>query len=377
MIKRCLVAIALQIAWANAVSAAQVRVDQGLVGKRVVQKFVHFVLNDNGEPIERSGKAIDSYRVEQTDGPLLLLRAERERFSGWVPADEIVPVEQGIVYFSGQIGIHPRDAFLRAMRAFLWRDKGKFDNALSDDNQAIELEPKNPANHCNRGFDRHSRKEYDAAIGDFDHAIRLDPTFTLAHIGRGMSHSSTKKYTEAIADFSEAIWLDPLSVTAYFNRGLAWQSKNEYAKAVIDYNLAIRLDPRHVLAYCQRGLAWAAQKKYDEAFSDYDEAIRLDPRCHEAYTRRAWLMASCPDGKLRDGKKAVESARKACELTGWRAAPPLEALAAACAEVSDFESAVTWQTLADALHVTDQPRSIRKAPLDLYRNRKPYRENEP
>jgi tetratricopeptide (TPR) repeat protein len=345
-----LTTIALVFSLALAAQALlQAQADQGWIGKRVVQKLGDFALSNNGEPVERSGKVIDSYRVEQADGPSLFLKAESQGLSGWAAAADVVPVEQALDFFTRQIRAHPRDAFFHAMRAFLWRDKKEIDNALRDDNEAIELDPKNAANYCDRGFDRHSKKEFDKAIADFDEAIRLDPQFTRAWIGRGISRATRKEYNKAIADASEAIWLDPLSVTAYYNRGLAWQSKQEYAKAVVDYNLAIRLDPQHALARCQRASAWAAQNKYDRAITDYNEAIRLDPRCPDAYMGRARLLATCPDAKVRDGKKAVESAMKACDLTEWKEASPIEALAAACAAVGDFESAVKWQTQANTL----------------------------
>jgi len=375
MIKSFLTTITLAFTWAHAAQApVQAQAEQGWIGKRVVQKLGDFVLRDNGEPVERGGKAIDFYRVEQADGPSLFLRAERQGLSGWATAGDVVPVEQALDFFTQQIRAHPRDAFLHAMRAFLWRDKREFDNALRDDNEAIELDPKNAANYCNRGFDRHSKKEYDKAINDFDLAIRLDPKNTLAYVGRGISRATRKEYDKAIADYSEAIWLDPLSITAYYNRGLAWQSKKEYAKAVVDYDLAIRLDPQHAHAYRQRASAWAAQKKYDNAITDYNEAIRLDPRYSDAYTGRAWLLATCPDAAVRDGKRAVESAMKACELTERKAAPPLDALAAACAAVGDFESAVRWQTQANRLHAGSEARTEGEARLELYRDKKPYRE---
>jgi tetratricopeptide (TPR) repeat protein len=373
MIKTILTAIALSLTSSQGVPApVQAPADQGWIGERVVQKFGDFALRDNGEPIERRSKAIDSYLIEETDGPLLFLRAETQGLKGWATVKDVVPIEQAVDYFSGQIRSHPRDAFLYAMRAFLWRDKREFDNALRDDDAAIALDPTNPAYYCDRGLDRHSKKVDDKAITDFDQAIRLDPRYTPAHVGRGIARASRKEYSKAIADFSEAIWLDPLSITAYFNRGLAWQAKDEHAKGLVDYNLVIRLDPQHSRAFCQRASAWAAQRNFVKAINDYDEAIRLDPRFADAYTQLAWLLATCSDANCRDGKKAIESAKKACDLTGWQVAAPLDAFAAACAEVGDFESAVRWQTRANAMH-----RPGGEARLELYRHKTPYRQTKP
>ena len=52
----------------------------------MVQKVRDFTLRIDDEPLERSGKAIDFYRVEQTDGRSLLLKAEQQGVTGWARA---------------------------------------------------------------------------------------------------------------------------------------------------------------------------------------------------------------------------------------------------------------------------------------------------
>jgi hypothetical protein len=96
-----------------------------------------------------------------------------------------------------------------------------------------------------------------------------------------------------------------------------------------------------------------------------------------AYDRRAWVWAACPDPKLRDGKRAVESATKACELTNWREPRFLHALAAAHAEAGDFDSAVQWQTKALAFATNPSENQEQRARLLLYQDKKPYRMRKP
>ena len=96
------------------------------------------------------------------------------------------------------------------------------------------------------------------------------------------------------------------------------------------------------------------------------------PENHEFKNGLAWIHATCPDARYRDGKKAVVLATKSCEPSQWKNACDLNILAAACAESGDFESAVKWETRAIELGGDDkQEQELR---LELYRERKPYHE---
>ena len=141
--------------------------------------------------------------------------------------------------------------------------------------------------------------------------------------------------------------------------------------------MAIRLDPEHALAFCRRGSSWVARRQYAKAIADFDEAIRLDPRDADPYSTSAWLLATCPDAKVRDGAQSVQRAIKACELSDWKDADRLEILAAACAEAGDFVSAVKWQTNANALAPRSEHGKQGEARIQLYRGKHPYRETNP
>jgi tetratricopeptide (TPR) repeat protein len=229
----------------------------------------------------------------------------------------------------------------------------------------------------NRGAAWSNKKEYDRAIADFSEAIRLDLTKAPYYGNRGNAWGSKKEYDRAIADFSEAIRLDPTEALYYDGRGAARLGKKEYDGAIADLSEAIHLDPTEALYYGNRGAARGNKKEYDRAIADYAEAIRLDPKHAFAYNNRAWLWATCPDAKYRDGKKAVESATKACELSEWKNPNTIDTLAAAHAEAGDFDAAVKWEMKANGFYTDAEEKKKGEERLKLYREKKPYRETNP
>ena len=109
-------------------------------------------------------------------------------------------------------------------------------------------------------------------------------------------------------------------------------------------------------------------KEFAEAIADFTEAVRLDPSFASAYDNRARVWATCPVDRLRNGKQAVESATRACELADWKAPAFLDTLAAAYAEAGDFHAAAETQARAIGL-INDYD-----ARLKLYKNQQRFRD---
>jgi hypothetical protein len=90
----------------------------------------------------------------------------------------------------------------------------------------------------------------------------------------------------------------------------------------------------------------------------------------------AWLLATDPDVKVRDGQEAVRLAEGACDLTQYRQYWVVDVLAAAYAESGQFGKAVeTAKKAVDLARAVGQPsaeRDIQKR-LELYQAGKPYR----
>ncbi len=116
---------------------------------------------------------------------------------------------------------------------------------------------------------------------------------------------------------------------------------------------------------------------YRRALADLGAANRLDSSNPIVLNNYAWILATCPDDKARDGKKALELARKACELAKWNDAGAWDTLAAAYAETGDYDNAIKWENqYLSSLSLTPADASDGQARLALYQAHQPYHSSQ-
>jgi tetratricopeptide (TPR) repeat protein len=140
--------------------------------------------------------------------------------------------EDSIAACSRLIERNPQDAVAYTDRGEAYNDKGDYDRAIIDLDEAIRLESKFARAWNDRGFTYTSKGNNNGAISDYDQAIRLDPNYALAHVNRGNVYDSKGDHDRAIFDYDEAIRLDPKYVVAWNNRGWSYNNKGNYDEAI-------------------------------------------------------------------------------------------------------------------------------------------------
>ena len=382
----------------------QVRADQDGKLKLVTQNGLEGWIskNDALPPAEAAKYFSSELEKNPQDTGLLRKRASARDLNG--------ELDLAIKDYEEIIRVSPdADAYLGRGNVYLAKKDN--DKAIADFTEAIRLDPPFATAYLNRGLALQAKNEPDKAIADYTEALRLNPGYVRAMQERGRAWSSKKDYDKAIADFNEAIRLDPSDAWAFDQRGLAWEAKKDPGKAIADFKEALRLNPRyhwphlsigvmyfkqreyekaleHLNAslkvdpnldytYCYRGYVYSAQKEYDKAEEDLAKAVRLGPKEPRNHRYHSWFLATCADAKYRDGKKALGLAKKAFELTKEGEKDPgiCACLAAAYAEVDDFEEAVRWEerALQNETYSRDEGEKARKR-LALYRNKQAFRD---
>jgi eukaryotic-like serine/threonine-protein kinase len=130
------------------------------------------------------------------------------------------------------------------------------------------------------------------------------------------------------------------------------------------------------ILYDERGVSrWKSGGESSALIADHERAVRIDPNNIKALTELGRIYVNWPDPDIRDAKKAVEAANRACELTDWKDHETVNILAAACSEAGDLEDAITWQNTALELLPGDCPAAFKahyQAQLEHYESGKPY-----
>ncbi len=301
------------------------------------------------------------------------LKVQHGKEVGWFDKAEAVLVEDANAYFSALIRQEPNNAQYYARRGWAWYALEEHDKAISDYSQAIRISPNEVDWLSGRAVIYRSNKQYDASVRDYTKALQLNPNAAYLLHGRGWSYGLNQQYDKAFADFDAALRLEPDNSFAFNRRGIVSAKAGHYDSAIKDYNEVIRLNPDYLWGYNNRGLALSKKGEFAKAIEDFEKALKMDAREAGPRNGLAWLLATCPDSKFRDGKRAVELAKQACTLTRYKDANMLDTLAAACAEAGEFDEAVKWLEKAreNAAFVKESGEDSQTR-LKLYLDKKPY-----
>jgi tetratricopeptide (TPR) repeat protein len=245
---------------------------------------------------------------------------------------------------------------------------------MSDASESIRLNPRDYRGYLERGLVYRRTGSLDKAIRDYDTTIHLNPNFARAYYDRAIVYSLKSDYNQAIRDNTEAIRHAPKEFNNYLGRASAFEDMGQLDKASADYDQVTQLNPRNTADYRFRGSANFAKGNYKAAALDFEKAVQLSPGDYDALHSLAWFQATCQEDSLRNGKEALEKSKRACELSRWQSADVVDTLAAAYAELGDFDDAVKYETQAINMKgVYAFKRKRMQERLDLYRQHKPYR----
>lgn len=219
------------------------------------------------------------------------------------------------------------------------------------------------------------------AIEEYASAIEILPRQPEFWAYRGKLFLRTRNGAEARADIDHALELAPNDVSA-LDAKVALEDDEEFGNRerfaeFIGQLMSVAEEGTepYYTGMLRRGVWLVETKHYREGLADLERYLEFN-RNSATMNRVAWVLATCPDSQIRNGEKAKTIAQEAFTLSENKDMFCLGTLAAAYAELGDFDRAITLQeqALADADYATTES-DVAKARLQGYRDHKPHRDN--
>jgi serine/threonine-protein kinase len=207
---------------------------------------------------------------------------------------------------------------------------------------------------------------------DFNACMWYYPESVEAVESRGFARLKLGQPKKAERDSSVVIRMLP-GAEGYFNRANSRLVLGNGEGALADCDEALELDPENLYGLVNRGSAERMLGHFDKAIADYERAATIDDNFFGLNRNHAFLRATCPDPAYRDGGKAMELAKKACEATSYHDSWSLSSLAAACAETGDWDGAVKWENEAIAFDKLKRNEPEHRRRLESFQAKQAYR----
>lgn len=286
-------------------------------------------------------------------------------------------LDEAIAHYQEALDIKPDYALAHSGLGIALQQRGDLDEAITHYQKAILSKPDYPDAYYNLGNALQQKGNVDGAITLFRKALELKANYEEAHNNLGVALQQKGSLDEAIAHYQKALDIKPDDAEAYCNLGNVLQQQGDLDGAIARYRKALELKSSYAEAHNNLGVALQQKGQADEAIAHYQRALELIPNLVNAQRALAYLLATSPEARLRNGTKAIELAQRANQLTGGSNPAVLDTLAAAYAEQGRFEEAVETVRQAIERAATQGNSALSQGlqqHLQLYEVRLPFRE---
>ena len=307
---------------------------------------------------------------------------------------------------------HPDTLLSRSSLAVALDDQGKYVEAEAEHRAVLNLQekvlgPEHPdtlASHYELANALDDQGKYAEAEAEYRTVLNLEEkVLGPEHRDTLLSRSSLAnalddqgKYVEAEAEYRSVLALqekvvgpehpDTLLSRTELANALDYQGK--YTEAEVEYRAVLKLQekvlgaehPDALLSRSNLAISLTNQGKYAEADAEYRVALKLQekvlgPEHPETLSGRynlAWLIATCPDAKVRNGPEAVRLSTELCNLSQQKNAKYMDVLAAAEAEAGLFGDAIKHERQAIELaKAAGEEAEDFESHLSLYKRHRP------
>jgi tetratricopeptide (TPR) repeat protein len=251
----------------------------------------------------------------------------------------------------------------------------RFDRAAPLLTKLLEARPEDATARWNLGMALVSLGRLEEAVPHFQQALPYRNGSSDDQLVVGTALARLGRFEEAATHFRQAVQLKPDHLEALRSLGVAEDLLGNTTEAIGRYEayLAVRAEDVRIME--KLGFAYQRVGRPVDAVRTYRAVLQVSPDYAPVKFHLAWILATVPDDKLRDGAAAVRLAEE-LEPAAPNHPGMLDVLAAAYAEAGRFDDAVRSATKAAEAARTQGDNALAEqilTRLTLYRDHKPFR----
>ncbi len=171
------------------------------------------------------------------------------------------------------------------------------------------------------------------------HTLAVTPDNDVAHTGLGGFLFVRGQVDDAIDHYERALRLRDGNVAAHFGLARALAARQKIDAAISHLQRTLEIQPDYIVASNDLGVLLASKGEIKEAVTAWRQTLSFDPDNPDAANNIAWVESTAADTDLRDGREALELARRAIR-SGGENPVVLRTLAAVQAENGQFPEAI-------------------------------------
>jgi tetratricopeptide (TPR) repeat protein/TolB-like protein len=193
-------------------------------------------------------------------------------------------VDQAVQVLNQALKLDPNFGLAKATRGEAYwikyqnsKNKAWIASANVDCKGALNLANAGPAGHVCLGLLNNGTGKYDDAVTEFQRALQLEPTNDDASIGLARAYTSLNRLNEAEDTYQQAIKLRPNHYKTYAWLGFFYIQQAQYEKAAQIYQKLTSLAPENPEGYYNLGAAYLFLGHDQDAIAALEKSIKIRP----------------------------------------------------------------------------------------------------
>lgn len=182
---------------------------------------------------------------------------------------------EAITDYNEAIAINPLFA-----KSYYHRGKAKsninlLSESIMDFDEAEKVGYKEAELYNDRGNVKSMLQNYPTAINDYNKAISINSNFSESFVNRGNAYLYIKDYNNALYDYNKAVELGVLNAGLFYNRGVTRATLGDFAGSIFDFGKLIEINPNDAQAFFLRGYSYKNMNEMRKACDDWNTSYRM------------------------------------------------------------------------------------------------------